>query len=134
MLPKMAAALYFVDVGTEMNGIDPTITATVHILRREREKRRHSLSEFGTDGSEKQFPLEREETVIGRAADADIRLTSKRASRQHAFFRVRGTDCILMDNDSHNGVILNGVKVHSAVLRDGDVIQVADNVFVYHDD
>jgi pSer/pThr/pTyr-binding forkhead associated (FHA) protein len=48
--------------------------------------------------------------------------------------RVRGTDCVLVDNDSHNGVILNGVKVHSAVLRDGDVIQAADNVFVYHED
>ena len=29
---------------------------------------------------------------------------------------------------------LNGVKVHSAILRDGDVIQLADNVFVYHED
>jgi pSer/pThr/pTyr-binding forkhead associated (FHA) protein len=39
-----------------------------------------------------------------------------------------------VDNDSRNGVFLNGVKVHSAVLRDGDVIQVADSVFVYHED
>ena len=41
---------------------------------------------------------------------------------------------MLVDNDSDNGVILNGAKIHSAVLRDGDVIQVADNVFVYHED
>jgi pSer/pThr/pTyr-binding forkhead associated (FHA) protein len=71
---------------------------------------------------------------MGRAPDAHVRLSSKRASQQHAFLRVRGTDCVLVDNDSHNGVILNGVKVHSAVLRDGDVIQAADNVFVYHED
>ena len=38
---------------------------------------------------------------------------------------------MLFDNDSHNGVFLNGVKVYSAVLRDGDVIQVADSIFVY---
>jgi pSer/pThr/pTyr-binding forkhead associated (FHA) protein len=117
-----------------MAGVDATITATVRILRRERETRRHSLSEFENDGTHRQISLDREEMVIGRAADAHVRLSSKRASRHHAFLRVRGTDCVLVDNDSHNGVILNGVKVHSAVLRDGDVIQVADSVFVYHED
>jgi pSer/pThr/pTyr-binding forkhead associated (FHA) protein len=38
---------------------------------------------------------------------------------------------MLFDNDSHNGVFLNGVKIHSAVLRDGDVVQVADSIFIY---
>jgi pSer/pThr/pTyr-binding forkhead associated (FHA) protein len=61
-------------------------------------------------------------------------LSSKRASRLHALLRRRGHDCMLLDNDSHNGVLLNGVKVHSAVLRDGDVIQVADSIFVYSED
>jgi pSer/pThr/pTyr-binding forkhead associated (FHA) protein len=117
-----------------MTGVDASITATVRILRRARESRRHSLSEFENDGTQRLFSLDREETVIGRAAEADIHLSSKRASRQHAFFRLHGTDCVMVDNDSDNGVILNGVRVHSAVLRDGDVIQVADNVFVYHED
>jgi pSer/pThr/pTyr-binding forkhead associated (FHA) protein len=40
----------------------------------------------------------------------------------------------MVDNDSHNGVLLNGVSVHSAVLRDGDVIHVADSVFVYREE
>ena len=38
------------------------------------------------------------------------------------------------ENDSDHGVLLNGVQVHAAVLRDGDVIQVADSVFVYRED
>ena len=117
-----------------MTGVDATITATIRILRRQREKRRHSLAEFENDGTQRLIALDREETVVGRAADAHVCLSSKRASRHHAFLRVRGTDCVLVDNDSHNGVILNGVRVHSAVLRDGDVIQVADSVFVYHED
>lgn len=117
-----------------MAGIDPTITATLRILRRERDRRRHSLAEFDDDGTKRLIALERDETIIGRASDAHIHLASKRASRHHAFLRVRGTDCIISDNDSHNGVILNGVKVHSAVLRDGDVIQVADSIFVYRED
>jgi pSer/pThr/pTyr-binding forkhead associated (FHA) protein len=75
--------------------------------------------------------LEAEETVIGRAPDAHVLLSSKRASRQHAFLRLRGTDCMIFDNDSHNGILLNGVRINSAVLRDGDVLQVADSEFVY---
>jgi len=77
--------------------------------------------------------LEGDEMLIGRAPEAQVRLSSKRASRQHAFLQLRGTDCMLLDNDSNNGVFLNGVKVHSALLRDGDVIQVADSVFVYRE-
>jgi pSer/pThr/pTyr-binding forkhead associated (FHA) protein len=117
-----------------MAGVDATITAAVRILRRGRETRRHSLSEFEHDGTQKMFALDRAETVIGRGAEAHVRLSSKRASRHHALLQVRGTDCVLVDNDSHNGVFLNGVKVHSAVLHDGDVIQVADSVFVYHEE
>mgnify|MGYP003350451155 CR=1 FL=1 len=39
----------------------------------------------------------------------------------------------LLDNGSRNGVLLNGLKIHTAVLRDGDVVQVADAVFIYHE-
>jgi len=56
------------------------------------------------------------EMVIGRDPDAHVCLNSKRASRQHAFLRLRGTDCMLYDNDSHNGVFLNGIKVYSALV------------------
>jgi two-component system response regulator AtoC len=119
---------------SSMTEYDATITGNVHILRRQRDARRHSLEQFEGDGGQRVIKLEGEEMVIGRAPDAHVRLTSKRASRQHAFLRLHGTDCMLFDNDSHNGVYLNGVKVYSAVLRDGDVIQVADSVFVYSED
>jgi len=117
-----------------MTRFDARITAAARILRRGRETRRHSLSELERDGTAKLVALDREETVIGRSTEAHIHLSSERASPQHAFVRVRGMDCVLADNDSENGVFLNGVKIHSAVLRDGDVIQMADNVFVYHED
>lgn len=39
----------------------------------------------------------------------------------------------MTDNDSRNGFFLNGLKVHSAVLRERDIIQVTDCVFVYHE-
>src|SRR5580692_10790214 len=114
-----------------MTEFDATITGNAHVLRRQRDRQRHSLEQFEGDGSPRVVVLDGDELVIGRAPDAQVRLTSKRASRQHAFLRLHGTDCMLFDNDSHNGVLLNGVKVYSAVLRDGDVIQVADSGFIY---
>lgn len=117
-----------------MTEFDATITGDAHILRRQRDTRRHSLEQFEGDGGPRVIVLEGDEIVIGRAPEAQVRLTSKRASRQHAILRLRGTDCVLFDNDSHNGVFLNGVKIYTAVLRDGDVIQVADSIFVYSED
>jgi pSer/pThr/pTyr-binding forkhead associated (FHA) protein len=100
-------------------------------LRRERVTRRHVLEQIEGDGPVAQIPLDKDELIVGRGPDAHIRLTSKKASRHHLFLRLRGTDFVMIDNDSHNGVLLNGVNVHSAMLRDGDVIHVADSVFVY---
>ena len=110
-----------------------TLATKVVVLRRERAVRQHSLEQIEGDGAPRQIALERTEMCIGRANEADVRLASQRASRQHAFLTRRGAEIVLRDNDSHNGVFLNGVKVHSAILRDGDVIQVADCAFVYRE-
>jgi hypothetical protein len=113
---------------------DITSTGGSQTVRRHRDSRRHSLEQLEGEGSPRTVVLEGDEMLIGRAPEAHVRLSSKRASRLHALLRRRGHDCMLLDNDSHNGVFLNGVKVHSAVLRDGDVIQVADSIFVYSED
>jgi pSer/pThr/pTyr-binding forkhead associated (FHA) protein len=117
-----------------MTEFDPTITGDDKQLRRGRETRRHSLEQIDGEGPARQIVLEAGESVMGRADDAHVHLASKLASRHHAFLRLRGTDCVLFDNDSHNGIFLNGVKIHSAILRDGDMIQAAESTFVYHED
>jgi len=103
-------------------------------LRRERLTRRRFLEQIEGDSPSSQIPLDKDELTLGRATESHIRLTSKKASRLHAWFRSRGADYVMIDNDSHNGVLLNGVRVHSAVLRDGDVLHIADSVFVYRED
>lgn len=118
----------------DATAFDATIVGHTRIRRRQRETRRHSLEQIEGGGGLRIFMLQGEEMVIGRAPAAQVRLTSLNASRRHAVMRLRGTDCVLFDNDSDNGVFLNGVKVHSAVLRDGDVIQVAGSEFVYRED
>lgn len=76
------------------------------------------------------IPLEREEVILGRALEADVRVNDTRVSRQHA--RINAvtddetgtTEYVLTDLTSRNGTLLNGQKIESEVLQHGDKIHV----------
>ena len=110
-----------------------TLPTNIVVARKERDLRLHFLQQTEGEGAPQRITLEKPELVIGRAEGVDIRLASERASRQHALLSRRQQDYVIRDNDSRNGIFLNGVKVHSATLRDGDVLQVANSVFIYHE-
>ncbi len=110
-----------------------TIGASSVVPRKDRASRPHYLEQTEGEDGIRLYKLSDKKTVIGRAEDAAIRLTSPKASRQHAILRRVAGEFVLQDNDSRNGVHLNGLKVHRAVLRDGDIIQVADGEFVYRE-
>ena len=69
--------------------------------------------------------LERDDVVVGRASDADVVVDDPGASRRHARI-VRGADgeFVLTDLGSRNGTYVNGLKVRSTPLREGDKIQL----------
>ena len=110
-----------------------TLPTNIVVARRERDLRLHFLQQIEGLGAPRRITLERAEVAIGRMKEADIRIGSERASRRHAILSRRQEDYVIRDNDSRNGVFLNGVKVNSAILRDGDVLQVADSVFIYYE-
>lgn len=112
---------------------EATIATKVSVVRSERETRGHSLEQFEGEGAPRRISLEDPQLVIGRAENAGIRLASQKASRQHATLNLRGTVFVIRDNDSHNGIFLNGVKIHSAILRDGDIVQIADCTFIFRE-
>ncbi|MDB6024726.1 MAG: hypothetical protein JWM68_949 [Verrucomicrobiales bacterium] len=112
---------------------DATVATRMIVLRRERELRQHYFEQIEGEASPRRVPLDGEQMIIGRAEDAAIAVPSKRASRHHAILTRLGTDFVVTDNDSFNGVFLNGVKIYSAILRDGDIIQIADCSFVYRE-
>src|SRR5580700_2935709 len=99
---------------------EATIATSISVVRRERESRGRFLEQIEGEGAPRQIPLDRAQFIIGRGDDADISLASRRASRQHAALALKGTDFVIQDNDSHNGIFLNGIKIHSAILREGD--------------
>ena len=95
--------------------------------------RPHRLEQIGGPGSPRDFPLELDEIVVGRSLQAHIAVESGSISRRHMCLRRDGPEYTFADLDSANGVFLNGVKAHAAVLREGDQLQLGDVVFRYHE-
>ncbi len=68
-------------------------------------------------------PLEPLPFNIGRSPENQLVLRDNRTSRNHAIIRQEGTDFIVEDAGSRNGIEVNGLKEQSHVLRHGDVIR-----------
>lgn len=98
-----------------------------------RAKKPFLLEQLEGPGSPRQFVLESNETVVGRSLQAAISINSGSISRQHLVLKRAGPEFTFTDMNSSNGVYLNGVKTHSAVLRDGDTVQLGDVVLVFHE-
>ena len=74
-----------------------------------------------TDPTGRQHALKNDKTVIGRAVDGDIVITSKRVSREHTQIRRDGWRTYVEDMGSTNGTYLNNERIAEPMqLRDGD--------------
>ena len=65
--------------------------------------------------------------VVGREAGCDLRLEGRKLSRRH--LRVdHAADgrLLLVDNNSHNGTLVNGARVREAALAPGDVVTAGE--------
>ncbi len=62
--------------------------------------------------------------LIGRGRQCDLILTDTNVSRRHAEIRQRGNDYLVVDLDSTNGVEVNGQKIKTRVLQNGDLITI----------
>ncbi len=78
-----------------------------------------------------QFELNARELVIGRASDADIRLTSAGISRKHCRIEAYKQGFRVVDLDSTNKTRVNGQVVDKHRLADGDRIQLEQTVLKF---
>jgi diguanylate cyclase (GGDEF)-like protein len=80
------------------------------------------------------IPLEREEVILGRALEADVRVNDTLCSRQHARITAAPTESrvameyVLHDMDSRNGTFLNGRRIRREKLENGDKITIGDTI------
>lgn len=80
------------------------------------------------------IPLEREEVILGRAIEADVRVNDTQVSRQHARILAMPSESrvsmeyVLNDLDSRNGTFLNGRRIRRETLENGDKITVGETI------
>jgi ABC-type multidrug transport system ATPase subunit len=72
--------------------------------------------------------------TIGRATDNDIVIQDVLASRHHAFLIPTPLGTEIRDSHSVNGTFVNGVRVGSAVLTEGDVVTIGNVDLVFTGD
>jgi adenylate cyclase len=79
------------------------------------------------------YDLPNEETMIGRNPTTDITLLDDGISREHALILLDPEDWLYVVEDlqSTNGTKVNGKRVRSAELNDGDEIQVGLTRFLF---
>jgi two-component system, cell cycle response regulator len=82
------------------------------------------------------YKISKDETTIGRGSQADIQVIDEGISRRHASIRLDGDKVVIADLGSTNGTFLNGERVATQALSDGDKIQVGSTTilkFTFHD-
>ena len=64
--------------------------------------------------------------TIGRHSTSAIRVDDSLVSRTHAYLLAAPTGMQIHDNNSGNGIFVNGVKVPAATLQPGDVVTIGN--------
>ena len=72
-------------------------------------------------------------TIIGRAHDADIQIPDTRLSRHHCRIEPYENGWLVIDLSSLNGTTLQGQKISSHALKDGDEVIVGRSRIVFHE-
>ena len=79
------------------------------------------------------YELISDETLIGRNPTTHITLLDEGISREHAviLFEEEDSTYVIEDLQSTNGTKVNGKRVRSATLHEGDEIQIGNTCFQY---
>jgi pSer/pThr/pTyr-binding forkhead associated (FHA) protein len=84
-------------------------------------------------GKGKIYELSRDRLSIGRSEESDILFPSDAVSRIHALLSKDSGGWTIRDNQSKNGIQVNGSRTDNQRLSSGDLVQVGDFVFRFVD-
>jgi len=82
-------------------------------------------------GFQQTFMLHKPTMTIGRKEGNDIVIPIETVSGSHAILTNEGGNWFISDNNSTNGVILNGNRVQKHILKQGDKIQLGGALLVF---
>jgi len=85
---------------------------------------KYSLIVISGENVGKIFPLKPPKATIGRGSECDVYIMNSSISREHALIEYVGQNIIIRDLGSTNGTFINGQRVQSQYLNDGDKVQI----------
>ena len=108
-----------------------TTEASIQLVMPDRKETPFFLRQITGPGAPRDWNLIRDEVIVGRSKGADFSIDSPELSRQHIKFVREGKEYKCIDLESRNGLYLDGVRIHSVMMRQGDVIQIGNVSFVF---
>jgi pSer/pThr/pTyr-binding forkhead associated (FHA) protein len=75
--------------------------------------------------------LENDELLLGSDVDCSAHLPYRFVSTRHCLLQRTGHQWMLVDLDSANGTLVNGVRCPEKVLVAGDILQVGEVTILY---
>ena len=70
-------------------------------------------------------------TTLGREPTSNYQIHDAAMSRRHCTIDRRDNGWVIVDLDSRNGTMVNGVPIRAHALADGDQVRVGDSVFLF---
>ena len=92
------------------------------------------ILKFSDSKSSSQFEINNPVVKIGRDKGSNnICIANKNISRNHFSVVFKNKQYKVIDNNSTNGIKLNGRKVKESVLKHADIIEIADLGFTFYE-
>jgi Nif-specific regulatory protein len=80
------------------------------------------------------IPMENKQLVFGRTEECDVMLADPNVSRRHAQAVLLNGLVAMVDLNSSNGTLVNGVPISRIFLMDGDEVRLGSTMLVFADD
>lgn len=91
------------------------------------------LVKFTDSTASETFEINRPKMTFGREKKSNnFHVANPNMSRTHFSIVFNYPDYTVIDNNSTNGMIINGYKLKESVLKNGDVIEIADATFTFY--
>ena len=91
------------------------------------------ILKYSDDNNSAQFEINTPITAVGRDEKTNnICVPNSNISRNHFSIIFSNDKYTIVDNNSLNGMIINGYKLKNSELKNGDIIEIADVTFTFY--
>jgi len=91
------------------------------------------ILKFADSNNSAQFEINSSIVSVGRDKQSNvICIPNSNISRNHFSIVFENNEYRIQDNNSTNGIIVNGYKLKNALLNNGDIIEIADVTFTFY--